>query len=350
MKPFKPKFTRILSIDGGGIRGIIPGQIIVSLEKKLKDFSGDPDARIADYFDLIAGTSTGGILTCIYLAPVSASSKMQPRFSAEEAVNLYFEWGHKIFDVSLWRQLRSAGGLLEEKYDETPLEDVLKQYFGNLKLSQLLKPCLVTAYDLKRITTKFFTQHDAVKDRAQDFYVRDVARATSAAPSYFEAALIESLEGEKFPLLDGGIFANNPALCAYSEVRHKFTSHPTAKNIAMLSIGVGFSKKGYNYEEVKDWNFLEWVKPLSQMMRFGVNETVDYQLKQIFDAAGANNQYLRVDFDDRISSGSIDDASEENLNNLKNAGDVLAKDFDKELDKFVELLFRKKNFFLNLVE
>ena len=84
------KLTKILSIDGGGIRGVIPGQILVRLEEKLKTLDKNPHARIADYFDLIAGTSTGGILTCLYLCPESAKSK-RPRFSAQDAVDLYLD-------------------------------------------------------------------------------------------------------------------------------------------------------------------------------------------------------------------------------------------------------------------
>ncbi|MBN4081086.1 patatin-like phospholipase family protein [Caldithrix abyssi] len=120
--------TRILSIDGGGIRGIIPGQILVEFEKKLKKYSGNDDARIADYFDLIAGTSTGGILACIYLFP-GDGNPLKPKFSAKEAVNLYLERGDEIFDVSLWQKIRSAGGLTDEKYSANELEEALALSF-----------------------------------------------------------------------------------------------------------------------------------------------------------------------------------------------------------------------------
>ena len=90
--PTNSKLTRILSIDGGGIRGILPGQILVSLENKLKSIDNNPQARIADYFDLIAGTSTGGILTCLYLSP-SDTEPSRPGFSAERAVDLYLNRG-----------------------------------------------------------------------------------------------------------------------------------------------------------------------------------------------------------------------------------------------------------------
>ena len=84
------KLTRILSIDGGGIRGILPGQVLVSLEEKLKKLDKNKDAKIADYFDLIAGTSTGGILSCMYLTPTDEKNK-RPKFSAKKAVELYLD-------------------------------------------------------------------------------------------------------------------------------------------------------------------------------------------------------------------------------------------------------------------
>jgi patatin-like phospholipase/acyl hydrolase len=103
---------RILSIDGGGIRGIIPGQVLVSLEQKLQQLSGDPNRRIAEAFDMVAGTSTGGILTCLYLYP-DANGK--PKFSAADAVDLYLLNGGDIFDVSIFKSIASLGGLTDDK-------------------------------------------------------------------------------------------------------------------------------------------------------------------------------------------------------------------------------------------
>ncbi|HEY0456787.1 MAG TPA: patatin-like phospholipase family protein, partial [Verrucomicrobiae bacterium] len=148
---------RILSIDGGGIRGIIPGQVLVSLEAKLQQLTNDPNKRIADVFDLIAGTSTGGILTCLYLCP---DENKRPKFSATDAVNLYLQNGDDIFDVSIFKQITSLGGIADEKYSAVPLERILAKYLAELKLSELLKPCLVTSYDINRRQAKFFNSAD----------------------------------------------------------------------------------------------------------------------------------------------------------------------------------------------
>lgn len=335
------KYTRILSIDGGGIRGIIPGQVLVSLERKLKERTKNEDARIANYFDLIAGTSTGGILTCIYLCP---DLNGKPRFSAEEAVGLYIKRGGEIFETSLWQRISSGGGVLDEKYSAINLEKALREYFGDLKLSDLLKPCLIPAYDIKKRCAKFFTQHDAENDPMHDFYLRDVARATSAAPTYFEVNNVESLTGIFYPSIDGGVFANNPALCAYAEVREKFPNKPVAQDMAILSLGTGYPRKQqYDYSVAKDWGLIEWVKPLLDIIMSGVSETVDYQLSQIFKTIKnpQPNQYLRVNSELVDGSPEMDNASESNLRALAQDGTRLAEEVDQKLDSFVNLLVQE---------
>ncbi len=339
------KLTRILSIDGGGIRGIIPGQILVHLEKKLQKLDKNPEGKIADYFDLLTGTSTGGILACIYLCPKDENS-IVPRFSAEEAVELYMEKGDDIFDISLKQKILSGGGLLDEKYSASELEDALNDYFNSLKLSRLIKPCLITSYDIRRRRAHFLTQHDARKKKSHDYFVKDVARATSAAPTYFEVARIKSMSNITYPLVDGGVFANNPTLCGYSEARNivfdETRSKPTAKDMVILSIGTGNVDTPYYYKNAKDWGLMQWVKPLIDIMMSGVAETVDYQLKQIFNAVEKPDQYLRIDPDLGDASREMDDASIENLNALKKAGMECALSHDKELTEFAKILIANK--------
>jgi len=332
--------TRILSIDGGGIRGIIPGQVLVKLESKLREASGKPKATIADFFDLIAGTSTGGILTCIYLCPdFGGGDRPKARFSAQQAVDLYLERGDEIFDVSLWQKLRSGRGAFDEIYDATELEEALDDYLGELKLSQLLKPCLITAYNIKKRAAYFFTQHDAIIDEKDDFLVKDVARATSAAPVFFEAARIKSLSKVPYPLIDGGVFANNPAMCAYAEARKKLPGNPAAEGMAILSIGTGMLAKAYDYKSVKNWGAVSWIKPLLDIMMSGVSETVDRQLSMIFDTIEHRDQYLRINAPLLNASPDMDDASEENLIALREDGTIIAEEFDSKMDDFIKYLY-----------
>jgi patatin-like phospholipase/acyl hydrolase len=339
------KLTRILSIDGGGIRGIIPGQILAKLESILQKLDNNPSGRLADYFDLIAGTSTGGILSCIYLCP-DEEKPTQPRFSAHEAVELYMDRGDEIFDISLWQKISSGAGILDEKYSADALEDTLADYLGDLKLSQLLKPCLITSYDIRRRHAHFFTQHDARLRESHDFLVREVARATSAAPTYFEASKVKSIDKKTYPLIDGGVFANNPALCAYSEARtinfDVNRKNPKAAEMAILSLGTGSVDTPYYHQNAKNWGVAQWIKPLIDIMMSGVTETVHYQLSQIFDAVERPKQYLRIQSELGAASREMDDASAENLQKLRDAGVESATMNEKELTAFARLLIDNK--------
>ena len=334
------KFTRILSIDGGGIRGIIPAKVLAAVEQKLQEKTRNNNARIADYFDLIAGTSTGGLLTCIYLCPDLDGSRDTPRYSAEEALRLYMDKGDKIFDLTLWQRIRSKGGWRDEKYSADAFEEMLEDYFGDVRLSDLLKPCLITAYDIKRKSTMFFTQHDAGNMDKRNFLIRDVVRATTAAPTYFEAAKIKSLTDVSFPLIDGGVFANNPAMCAFTEVGRKVKRRLGTNKIVLLSLGTGFLKKPYNYDKVKNWGAVQWIKPLIDIMMSGVSETVDYQLNQLFVAVDKPDRYLRINSELLFADMGIDNTSSENLLALEQEGTRITKEYNGKLDHFLKLIMR----------
>jgi uncharacterized protein len=329
---------RILSIDGGGIRGIIPGQVLKVLEKKLQAQSGNKNTCIADVFDMIAGTSTGGILTCLYLCP--GTDPRRSRFSAADAVDLYLQHGDDIFDVSLFKAITSLEGLTGPKYDATHLEKILLDYLGDVKLGDLLRPCLITSYDILRRQAKFFNKAD-VPDAgdARNFLLRDVARATSAAPTYFAPANIQALDKTVFPLVDGGVFANNPTMCACVEA-FGYDSKLKVSDLRVVSIGTGDVLTPYHYAEAKEWGKLQWIVPALDIMMSGVSETVDYQMQSLFTAAGCPDQYLRMqaDLSRTDADTAMDNATEKNMQALEDAGQALANDFDSQLDALVKVL------------
>lgn len=181
---------------------------------------------------------------------------------------------------------------------------------------------------------------------AEDYFIKDIARATSAAPSYFEVSKIYSLTKESYALIDGGVFANNPALCAYAEVRNKFRipddgkdKGPTAKDMVILSLGTGEAQKKFPYEEAKNRGQVEWVEPLISIMMTGVAETVNYQIIQIYDAIERPNQYLRITPNlIKEKPLPIDDASEEKISELLRIGNEQASKYKEQLDKLIDLL------------
>jgi len=334
---------KILSIDGGGIRGLIPGQILVALENKLQEKSKNPEARIADYFDFFAGTSTGGILTCLLLCPDEHDPK-RPKFSAEEAVDLYKRYGDKIFRVSFLSKLLNYKSMFNEKYAAYNLEEVLLNYFKDKRLSELLKPCLITSYDIQERKTFFFASHDySRKGDGGDFYLRDVCRATSAAPTYFEAALVKSISGVTYPMIDGAIFANNPSLCAYSEVRNS-KGEPSAKDMLILSLGTGGENKSYAYQRARTWGALGWIKPSIDIMMSGAAETTNYHLVKMFEVTGSAENYCRIQPEQlRNAVPEMDNASQQNMQALVELGIKTAQDYSEKLDSIVDRIFEDKD-------
>jgi len=345
------KKITILSIDGGGIRGILPGVILARLEALLQQKSGQPHARLSDYFDLMAGTSTGGILTCLYLVPDDAG---RPRYTAQQAVDLYLEQGHLIFSNPFWRKVQSGWGLCKSKYSADALQRILHQYLGESRLSELLKPCLVTSYEITRRRSLFFNKVDTLKDARRDYRVRDIARATSAAPTYFEPALIQSVAGESLCCADGAVFANNPSMCAVVEARDiAFGRHlgrddkpdyPDAGQMVLLSIGTGSQGKGYAYRDAKKWGVIGWLQPILDILMSASAETVHYQQELFFKPNGKPDKgiYVRLEPSVGQASEAIDCATPQNLQALRRAAEAFVAQHEAELNRVVDVLIANR--------
>jgi uncharacterized protein len=300
---------RVLSIDGGGIRGLIPALVLTAIEER----SGK---RIYELFDLIAGTSTGGILACALCAP--------DPLPAQELVGLYEDEGPKIFDRSVWQRIRSAEGLLDEKYDASALDRALERFLSDKRLAEAKPDLLVPAYNMGDPGPYFFKSRKA-REEGEDFPLSQVARATSAAPTYFEPF---ELTGEA--LVDGGVFATNPAMCAFAEVMR---FEPTA-NLLLLSLGTGQRTHKRSFDEVRNWGLVEWAKPILDVVFDGVSDAVDYQLQHVLEAG----HYWRLQVELTQASDAMDDAGEENLRKLRAQAEQLIADRSADIDAAIAAL------------
>lgn len=329
------KKVRILCLDGGGIRGIIPAVVVQYIEKYLQEKR--PGTHLADHFDFIAGTSTGGILTALYLTP-SAHDEKVPRYSATDALNFYVQNGYSIFNASkkpMWRQLWGLSN--STQYSPKRLEELLAEKFGKIKINEMIKPCLITTYNLQQKSAFFFTRDEDLSKR--QFYVKDVLRSTSAAPTYFPPAEIKNLapfaeaSSANMVNLDGGVFANNPSMCAYAEARtfnfeDRNNENPTAKDMYILSIGTGggsFTVERIN--KISKWSLLTWAKLIPTVMMDGSIDTVDYQMKRISESLSEEDQgdYMRIDYPDDMPknySANMAECSPENNQALVQAGEI----------------------------
>jgi patatin-like phospholipase/acyl hydrolase len=300
------EWFRVLSIDGGGIRGIIPAMVLDTIEQQ----TGKPTYQL---FDLIAGTSTGGILSLGLTRPGDDGNAL---FSAAQLVGLYEEHGKRIFTPNV-----ITGPMLEEKYGVKGLESVLDQYFKDTPLKDALTPVLVTAYDIERRRPIMFKSITAAstspKAQQHDFLMREVARATSAAPTYFEPVKIPVPGTQDYlPLIDGGVFANNPALCAYVEAAKLKDKD---QKVIVVSLGTGEQTHPLMYDEVKSWGLMAWARQIIDIVFDGVSDDVQYLLDHMIDDADRLHRF-QVKLDGRTAP--MDNARPDNIKALK----LLAED------------------------
>ena len=313
--------TRILSIDGGGIRGIIPAMVLAEIEKSTQK-------PIIELFDVIAGTSTGGILACGLCVP---NAEGAAKFPASELVDLYLHEGRRIFPCHLFERFTEH---FEAKYPASGIEQVLHEYLGESRLSNVLTELFVTAYDIERRKPKFFRSRDARQDPAKDHLLWMVARATSAAPTYFEPFKLPRADpGDYEALIDGGVFANNPAMCAYVD-GSTGPGQVRPEGVLLVSLGTGSQNRPLMYDRVKDWGQFQWTKPILDVTFQGISATTHYQLEQIL----GNDHYFRLDAELTLASDDMDCTSVENLRKLQLQAAKLITENAEALNKICALL------------
>jgi patatin-like phospholipase/acyl hydrolase len=253
---------RVLALDGGGIRGVVTTILLqrIAATPGLESF--------LDSIDLVAGTSTGGLIAL----------GIAKRLPLEEIRDLYVREGPRIFDDSWLDDLTDLGNLAGAEYDSSRLRKALQARFGETTLGELRKRVLITAFDLDneapgRRTWKpklFHNFPGPNTDRPELAY--KVGLYTSAAPTYFP-----SVDG----FVDGGVYANNPSMCALAQTQDaRYAPNPALGDVVLLSLGTGTSLQ-YVRGKSHDWGLAQWVKPLIRLMLDGTAGIADYQCSQI---------------------------------------------------------------------
>jgi patatin-like phospholipase/acyl hydrolase len=292
-----PRPFRILSIDGGGVRGLIPAMLLAEIERRT-------GRSAAGLFDLVAGTSAGGLLALGLTLPHDG----RPKYSAAEMVSLFTADSPRIFARTPARVLATLDGLVDEKYPAGSFEDLLHQYFGEARLSEALTDVIVPAYELGRRQAYFFKSRKAKTDPRHDMLVRLAARATTAAPAYFEPLHLDSPQGG-LAFVDGGMVANNPVMCAIAEARKHY---PQAADILLVSLGTGDAARPIAYAQARDWGLVQWLEPLISIFLDGMSDAAHYEAIQSLPDGPAGRRYYRF----QIALGQVDDA----LDNVSGAG------------------------------
>jgi hypothetical protein len=250
-------------------------------------------------FDMIAGNSTGGIIACGLVSSISA----------KEMVSLYSDHGADVF------QSRPLGGVLFPKYSADVLENFLKSTLGDRKLSDSNPELLVPSYcvqlgfpwNIDGVPTAtawwFFKSWEAKSGKTHDTLLWQIARATSAAPTYFPTAKLDLGW-----FVDGGIFANNPALCAYADAMNLWPDD----EIKILSIGTGAKVTALNGAASTGWGAIAWAQEIAPVFMDGAADSTSYILNTILD-----KNHLRCEIQLTGVSDAFDDAGPENISNLE---------------------------------
>ena len=332
----------VLSIDGGGIRGIIPARVLARLAEKTDD--GIP---FYAHFDLIAGTSTGGLIAMGLSAPSATVEKenreayswittekkifrkpeetfhgvITPAADPEKISDIYLDHAREIFSA----KTRLLGSVFSDKYDVTQYEFFLRTLFHDGKLEDALVPTMVVSYDSILGRERILSSYNDLKH----IKLIDAARATSAAPIYFRPKMMEGPGGETMALLDGGLIANNPALFAYLEAKKLY---PEADKITILSLSTSRTRYTFDPSGISG-GYSSWAEPVMKIYPNAQMELIDDTMKGISDC-----EYIRIFSELTKEKIKLDDTRPETLALLLSGGNAMADRFDIELSDLAERL------------
>jgi patatin-like phospholipase/acyl hydrolase len=264
---------RILSIDGGGLRGIFPAHILKCISERL-------DVDLQQSFDFIAGTSTGSIIA----AGIAVGK------SPAEIVDLYKEYGSAIFSSekkSFFPKKIRRG--IHSAYEKDELESVLEKAFGDVRLGEIKVPLLIPATDIGHGSVHVFkSSYSPEFTRDKTVLLRDAVLASCSAPVYFDPTKLDS-----YLLADGGVWANNPALAALIDTKHRLGIN--LERVSMLSLGTGHSRTAYGVNTDRNWGLLTGWKNLDFidfLLSLQAQSTTNYLKLMI-----SKEQLIRLNFE-----------------------------------------------------
>lgn len=368
---------RILSVDGGGIRGIIPLMVLAELERRVQAVHGK---ALHEVFDFFTGTSTGGMIVSALCAR-SADGSVQPA-TAQDVLNDYVDHGADIFPWKVDDKLSTGWGFLRRKYSHKPLVEMIKSRIGDARLRDTAVELLLTSYDLHGARPYFFKRWRAQQDSAKrDHPLWEAVRSTSAAPTYFEPHNLVGRDdtGRELYnrcLVDGGLIANNPAMCAWAEAQKMLQVFPVDPDgprahlpfnpmdrdrVLLVSLGTGdgdalrdgsgvdATTRRYQYGKVRKWWIAPWAKAAISVSMDGVSDTVEHELARVLigaadvraieEAGGSVDQdYFRFQTHLTKATEPMDMANEITIPELQDLGHKLVQRESAQIDKLVAML------------
>lgn len=342
------KTLRILSIDGGGLRGVVPVTILMEFQKRLKTHHGK---EIWECFDLIAGTSTGGLITSAITLKDKTASRPKAKYTLNDILNIYINRGKEIFPKKNWLESKWHGlsDIWKPSFSDKGIDRVFRDVLGNAKVSDCLTNILVSTYDLNNNIPLFFKTIDSKYDPNLDPELYDICRATSAGPTYLPTYRFNYPKNPTTELphrncIDGGIYVNNPSMAALSEISKNLKDYDNTvsenedidyDNVFVLSIGTGTYSSSIKDETSAKKGQLYWAKTISDIMMRGVNKTTDYEMSEMMN----EGNYLRLSINiEKEEYAEMSDSSQETTDYLITATQkqvIHNKELMDKLDAFI---------------
>ncbi len=314
------KIIRILSINGGGVRGIIPSHVL----KYLEESSGKP---VNELFDFFMGTSTGAIASVLLTLP---GENNRPRYTAEDLLNFYNRDAKKIFYNPWYHRILTLDGWIGPKYLASSRYDLLKHFLGDTYFDQLLNNVVIPTYGIYNKEPELFFNWKIQGVADTNFAVTDLLTGAISPPGMFPSVVFGS-SGKKFVLADGALFANNPDLAA---TLIAMSTYPN-KQYILVSLGTGRIISEIPSTKTVDWGLFQWAKNIVPAI---VDSTMKFNNFILRKAFPFNLDVYSFNMDIDFADSALDDTSEQNLRRLNQDGKDLVLERKRELDELVAKL------------
>lgn len=339
--------VKVLAIDGGGVRGIVPSHVLVALENLTQQ-------PVAALFDVVIGTSIGGIGALALSVP---NDDGEPEYSARDVLGFFCDRAAQIFpktSLSWPRSLRELEKLIRQptptqallgsnreignaRYPSDGLHAALTELFGGRTLDEALTDVVIPTYDVRAQRPWFYRSAEVRTGQQRDLPMWQIGMATAAAPTYFPPVQAEDEQGEPQVLVDGGIFANSPAMVGLLEgVMRARRLGGTARDVMIVSLGTGRvgPRPDRTYDEFTGLTWFKLAQAVYEAAQAGQASLNDELLLPLL-----SDSYWRFDavLPDGVGLGT-DNSEEENLERLNRMGLELVGERVADLARLAEEL------------
>lgn len=339
----------ILSLDGGGIRGLMSTVVLARIEREI----GRP---LSECFDLIAGTSSGSVIA----GGLAIGPDGRQLVKTERLAEFFAQDGPRIFTASQSSFVSKIRWLWGPVHDISRLRATIENRVGDVMLSDISNRILITAYDMRMGEPLLFqswlaggkgsrgaharSMGEGVTELCPtrtasdllDFSLADAIVSSSAVPTFFAPVRIPRGADEHFALVDGFVYALNPVIPAYFAARRLYGAE---HRFRILSIGTGKYEKRYTWRDLRKRGALKWLRPMLEAFPDGVSDASETYMDWMAEIAGIEHIRVKTVFDQEKYPDSpnpeMDDASPENLGRLRTAGERM---YDAHADRLAPLV------------